>query len=78
LGMLLPLGLLLKRKRGSWIVLTLCLVSICGIVGCGAGSGWSGTTKVGAVGTPKGSYDLSMTAKSGVTTHTTSITVTVQ
>jgi subtilase family serine protease len=70
------LGGIPSRRR--WLVLLgfLTLVAIVAGVACGGGS--SGTPQQKSQGTPAGSYTITVTGTSGPTTHTTTVSLTVQ
>ena len=69
------LGVPSRRRRMTGIGLML-LVFFAAGVGCGGGSSSGGSAKTG--GTPKGSYNITVTATSGSLSHSANVAVTVQ
>ena len=69
------LGVPSRRRRMTGLGLML-LVFFAAGVGCGGGSSSGGSAQTG--GTPKGSYNITVTATSGSLSHTANVAVTVQ
>src|SRR5579875_2011365 len=75
---LLFFGLLPRRRRwyGGGLLAILCLVACGGLFGCDGSNSGSGTSK--NPGTTTGSYQVTVTASSGVTTTSVVIPLSVQ
>jgi sugar lactone lactonase YvrE len=77
-------GLLQRRRHRNGLLLSLCLLALCpvvgvGVIGCSGSSGSSstGTTTTGD-GTTTGNYQVVVTATSGTVTASTTIPINVQ
>jgi hypothetical protein len=71
-------GALRKPRRGAIIIAVVVFALGMVAVGGGAGGGGSGSTLQTDPGTPVGNYNITVTATSGSTTHTTSFVLVVQ
>jgi hypothetical protein len=67
-----------KRKLGFALGLVLLLSMMLMLAGCGGGGSSSNNGGGGTQGTPAGTYNVTVTATSGSTAHTTSVSLTVQ
>jgi len=71
LGLLAPFGLpLWRRRRATWVLLSLCFLAAVGLSGCSLPSL--------VPTTPPGTYTITVNATSGTITHSMDLTVVVQ
>jgi hypothetical protein len=67
-----------RRKRLGYLFALLAVAASMLMAGCGSSSSGSSSSTTSSGGTPAGTYTITVTGTSGSTTHTTSVTLTVQ